>query len=55
MNDTKKAYILNTISVILLFILLHLMLTGGMFTRRWQSVLILLCINVILAVSLNLS
>ena len=55
MNDTKKAYILNTISVMLLFILLHLMLTGGMFTRRWQSVLILLCINVILAVSLNLT
>lgn len=52
---TKLAYLLNIISVILVFVIMQGMISNGTIGRYWQGVLIVVCINIVLAVSLNLT
>lgn len=50
-----KSYIINIICVLILFAVMHFGLTYGLFSKQFQSVLMLIFINIILAVSLNIS
>ena len=52
---TKLAYLLNTIAVLLTFVIMKGMMDAGVIGRYWQGVLIVVCINIVLAVSLNLA
>lgn len=52
---TKLAYLLNIIAVILVFVIMQTMIASGTIGRYWQGVLVVVCINIVLAVSLNLT
>lgn len=52
---TKLAYVLNIIAVILVFVIMRAMMENGTIGRYWQGVLVVVCINIVLAVSLNLT
>ena len=52
---TKLAYLLNIIAVILVFVIMRVMMENGIIGRYWQGVLVVVCINIVLAVSLNLT
>ena len=52
---TKLAYLVNIIAVICVYVIMRAMMGAGIIGRYWQGVLVLVCINIILAVSLNLT
>ncbi len=54
-SNIKMAYLVNAISVIGLFILLQGLMMTGHINHYITGILIIICINVILAVSLNLT
>lgn len=49
-----RTYGVNLLLVVVLFILIQVLVSAGIITPQYQSVLIPICINVMLAVSLNL-
>lgn len=55
MKRTKLAYLLNIIAVLLMFVIMQTMMANGVIGRYWQGVLVVVCINIVLAVSLNLT
>ncbi len=55
LKDKKRDYIVSAILVIGLFILLLGMINSGMISRYQQGILNFICINIILAVSLNIT
>jgi len=54
-KNTAKAYIYNIISIVLLFAVLMFLRSAGIITRYYDGIIVLVCINIILAVSLNLT
>ena len=54
-KSRMKSYIINLICVASLFALLYIGLKNGFYSKQFQSVLMLIFINIILAVSLNIS
>lgn len=54
-SQKKKSYLTIFAFVIAVFILLSVLTSGGTISRYWQSILILVCINIIMAVSLNIT
>ncbi len=51
----KKSYITIFLFVIAVFALLTFLSSSGVISRYWQSILVLVCINIIMAVSLNIT
>ena len=51
----KKSYITIFLFVIAVFALLTFLSSSGVIRRYWQSILVLVCINIIMAVSLNIT
>ena len=51
----RKTYIVTTVLVLLLYILCQGLISGGLIDRYWQNILTLICINMIMATSLNLT
>ena len=51
----KKSYITIFLFVIAVFALLTFFSSSGVISRYWQSILVLVCINIIMAVSLNIT
>ncbi|AFS78187.1 high-affinity branched-chain amino acid ABC transporter system permease protein LivM [Gottschalkia acidurici 9a] len=54
-NKRVKGYIINGIGIVLLYILLVNLINGGQIDRYQQGIIIMIGINIILAVSLNLT
>ncbi len=54
-KNTAKAYIYNIISFVLLFAVLMFLRSAGIITRYNDGIIVLVCINIILAVKLNLT
>jgi branched-chain amino acid transport system permease protein len=50
-----KNYIINAIAIILLYALLKFLVSNGVITRYYLGIIIFICINVVLATSLNLA
>ena len=54
-NRTTKSYLLNAVVILALFLVLMTLIDNGTITRYYRGILILICINIVLAVSLNLT
>lgn len=54
MNKTTKNNLLTYALVVITFLIVHYMVVSGSATRHMQSLLVPICINIILAISLNL-
>lgn len=54
MQPLKKIYIINAIAVIALFFVLFMMIQTGTINRYISGILVVICINIVLAVSLNI-
>ena len=54
-DSRKKSYIINTVGVVALYILLTTLMNGGVIDRYQQGIIMIIGINIILAVSLNLT
>ena len=54
-KEKKLSYIITTLLVLALFIILEVLMNSGLISRYWESILILICINIIMATSLNLT
>lgn len=52
---TVQTYILNTALIVLLWGIITVMVATGIITNYWRGIIITICINVVLATSLNLS
>lgn len=55
MNNKKKSYLLNALSLFLLFSLFFRFIASGAINNYYSSILVTLCISVIMTVSLNLT
>lgn len=53
-NKTKLAYLLNIACVVALYLVLNMLIHNGVINRYYSDIITMACINVILAVSLNL-
>jgi len=51
----KLSYLVNFIAVLIVYIILFLLINSGVFNRYLTSIVILICINIIMATSLNFS
>ncbi|QSX08984.1 branched-chain amino acid ABC transporter permease [Alkalibacter rhizosphaerae] len=54
-RNNKKNYIVNLIAVAALYAILQLMMSNNIINRYYQGILVFICINVIVASSLNLT
>ena len=54
-QNTKKSYIFNISSIILLFVLMKILMSANILTKYYTGIVIFICINIILAASLNLA
>nr|WP_072537279.1 branched-chain amino acid ABC transporter permease [Anaerococcus mediterraneensis] len=54
-KNRRKTYIVTTVLVLLLYILCQGLISAGLIDRYWQNILTLICINMIMATSLNLT
>lgn len=54
-TNKKKTYLITTALVILFFVIIQGLIGGGIINRYWQNILILICINIIMSTSLNLT
>lgn len=54
-NSRKKSYIINTIGVVALYVLMTTLMNTGVIDRYQQGIIMIIGINIILAVSLNLT
>lgn len=54
-KNKKKSYLITTGLVILFFVLVQVLISANILSRYWQGILNLICINMIMAVSLNLT
>ena len=53
-KKTGLFYLVNTLLTAVLFVVLFMLISGGVLDSYVTGILVLVCINVILAVSLNL-
>ncbi len=54
-TNIKRSYAFNIISIILLFIVMKVLMSANILTRYYTGIVIFICINVVLATSLNLA
>lgn len=54
-KKNKKYYLINTVAVVALFIVLQSLISLGVLNRYISTIIMLICINIIMASSLNLS
>ena len=54
-KKNKKYYLINTAAVLGLFLIAQVLVSAGMFNRYITTIIMLICINIIVAASLNLS
>ncbi len=54
-DNRMKSYIINTVGVVGLYILMTSLMNGGIINRYQQGIIMIIGINIILAVSLNLT
>lgn len=54
-NKVLKSYIINTAAIVLIFVVLTMLTNMGIINKYFQGILMLICINVILATSLNMT
>lgn len=54
-KNRKKTYLITTVLVVLFFVLIETLISAKIINRYWQNILILICINMIMATSLNLT
>ncbi|WP_308653379.1 branched-chain amino acid ABC transporter permease [uncultured Anaerococcus sp.] len=54
-KNKKKSYLITTGLVILFYVLVQVLISANILSRYWQGILNLICINMIMAVSLNLT
>ncbi|MEQ0488879.1 branched-chain amino acid ABC transporter permease [Anaerococcus murdochii] len=54
-KNKKKSYLITTGLVILFYVLIQVLISANILNRYWQGILNLICINMIMAVSLNLT
>ncbi|SHF09799.1 branched-chain amino acid ABC transporter permease [Alkalibacter saccharofermentans] len=53
--NNKKSYIINIVAVTLLYIVLQVLMQNNIINRYYQGIIVFICINVIVASSLNLT
>ncbi len=51
----KLSYLINFIAIVVVYLILFALIELGVFNRYWTSIIILICINIIMATSLNFS
>ena len=54
-KNRKKTYFIVTATVLLFYLIVQGLITAGVVNRYWQNILILICINIIMTTSLNLT
>lgn len=54
-SNTTKAYLINSIAILLLFLVMQSLIGNGTLDRYLVGIIIMICINIVLAVSLNLT
>lgn len=54
-KNRRKTYLITTVLVVLFFVLIETLISAKVINRYWQNILILICINMIMATSLNLT
>lgn len=54
-KNRRKTYLITTVLVVLFFVLIETLISAKIINRYWQNILILICINMIMATSLNLT
>lgn len=54
-KNRKKTYLITTALVVLFFVIIQSLIGLNVLNRYWQNILILICINIIMATSLNLT
>lgn len=54
-KNRRKTYLITSVLVVLFFVLIQTLISAKVINRYWQNILILICINMIMATSLNLT
>lgn len=54
-KNRKKTYLITLVLVFAVFLVIQGLISFGIINRYWQNILILICINIIMATSLNLT
>ncbi|SHI52455.1 amino acid/amide ABC transporter membrane protein 2, HAAT family (TC 3.A.1.4.-) [Dethiosulfatibacter aminovorans DSM 17477] len=54
-TNIKRSYTFNIVSIILLFIVMKVLISANILTRYYTGIVIFICINIVLATSLNLA
>lgn len=54
-KNRKKTYFIVTATVLLFYLIVQGLISAGVVNRYWQNILILICINIIMTTSLNLT
>ncbi|MFO3667167.1 branched-chain amino acid ABC transporter permease [Anaerococcus kampingiae] len=54
-KNRKKTYLITTALVVLFFVIIQSLIGLNLLNRYWQNILVLICINIIMATSLNLT
>lgn len=54
-KNRRKTYLITTGLIILLFVIIQGLISAKLISRYWQGIFMLICINMIMAVSLNLT
>ncbi len=54
-NKHKKYYLINAAAILIAFIIIKLLMVTGLLNRYISTIIMLICINIVMATSLNLS
>jgi len=54
-KKNKKYYLINAIAILVVFLIIQTLMSTGMLNRYISTIIMLICINIIMATSLNLS
>lgn len=54
-KNRRKTYIITAATVFAFYLVVQLLINAGVVNRYWQNILILICINIIMTTSLNLT
>ena len=54
-KKNKKYYLINAAAILVVFLIIQALISFGVFNRYISTILMLICINIIMASSLNLS
>ena len=54
-KNKKTSYLVSFVLVLVSFAIIQILILSGIIDSYWQSILFLLCINIILSISLNIT